>query len=101
MIIGASNAVTRQAPEVMAIELLITRRDGSPLGRRQFVGAREVTVGRDASCTVALDDLTVSRRHALLRFERDGVRVEDVSTNGTAVGEQIIRRARCWSATGR
>jgi pilus assembly protein CpaF len=92
MIIAASNGVTKPVAEVLAIDLLITRRDGTPLGRRQFVGTHDVTVGRDASCTVALDDLTVSRRHAVLRFERDGVRVEDVSTNGTALGDQVVRQ---------
>ncbi|HTU57883.1 MAG TPA: ATPase, T2SS/T4P/T4SS family, partial [Polyangiales bacterium] len=54
---------------------------------RDFSDLAQITVGRDVSCGLPLSDLTVSRRHAVLSFESDGVRVEDISTNGTFVGE--------------
>ena len=56
-------------------------------------GADELLVGRAMECTVCLTQLTVSRRHATLRF-RDGVWVlQDLgSKNGSAVnGVPVVR----------
>lgn len=46
---------------------------------------RALTIGRDASCDLRLDQDTVSRRHASLRVDGDGrYRLEDLgSSNGT------------------
>ncbi len=67
-------------------------------GRRYAVPASGGEVGRDPRCAVALDDPTVSARHARLEY-RDGVwRVTDLgSTNGTFVNgrrvqQQTLRR---------
>jgi pilus assembly protein CpaF len=84
----------------LAVDLWITRRDGTPVAQRHFNGTQHVTIGRDASCVVALDDLSISRRHAVLRLERDSVWVEDVSTNGTAVGDQHVRRGTLQTSYG-
>ncbi|MGH2804437.1 MAG: FHA domain-containing protein, partial [Thermoleophilaceae bacterium] len=50
----------------------------------------EATVGREG-CDITLGDPDVSRRHAEIRLEDDGVSIEDLgSTNGTYVnGERI------------
>ena len=63
-----------------------------------WTGAQdELTVGRDASCDISLDDSTVSRRHARLIF-RDGVWViqdlaskNGLTVNGAAVGRCQLR----------
>jgi hypothetical protein len=59
-----------------------------------WTGARtELLVGRHQGCDVVLDDPSVSRRHALLRF-RDGhwILRDLESTNGSLVnGEPVIR----------
>ncbi|MFN4866940.1 MAG: ATP-binding cassette domain-containing protein [Cyanobium sp.] len=46
-----------------------------------------VTIGRMPSCSICLDDPTVSRLHAVLRPERNGTAlVEDCSSNGLFIG---------------
>ncbi|MBJ7329090.1 MAG: FHA domain-containing protein [Solirubrobacteraceae bacterium] len=63
------------------------------LGSRQIVGlTREWTrVGRSLAADVRFDDPTVSRRHALIVRQADGVRVlDDRSLNGVFVnGERV------------
>jgi hypothetical protein len=55
------------------------------LGDGQFV------VGRSAGCQLSLDDPLVSRRHAMLAVDDDGVTVEDLdSRNGVLVNGQRI-----------
>ena len=54
---------------------------------------RELLVGRDASADLLLDDDLVSRRHVIVRRGASGLEVEDVSTNGTLVDGQPLRRA--------
>jgi diguanylate cyclase (GGDEF)-like protein len=68
---------------------------GGDLGRKFELSARPSIVGRDSDCDIALDLLTVSRRHASL-YERDGLcYVEDLgSTNGTLVNDEEIAEAR-------
>ncbi|MFN7974833.1 MAG: ATPase, T2SS/T4P/T4SS family [Acidobacteriota bacterium] len=64
-------------------------------------GTREVplvrasyTVGRDPSCEVAIDDESLSRRHAEFRVEGEQVLVKDLgSRNGTWVDAQRIKDA--------
>jgi adenylate cyclase len=55
-------------------------------------GGRPFSVGRAASCDLAVQDPTVSRRHAELELAGAGVRVRDLgSTNGTYLdGVRII-----------
>jgi DNA-binding CsgD family transcriptional regulator len=54
--------------------------------RGEFVLTSSVVLGRGAGCDLQVDDDSVSRRHALLRVERDAVWVEDQSSrNGTWV----------------
>ena len=44
---------------------------------------RAVTVGRDPTCELTIQDRGLSRRHLRIRHDRDGVRIEDLdSTNG-------------------
>jgi pilus assembly protein CpaF len=85
-VVAAKVSMVGPAPAPQAVRIQV-KYDGRPLEAQSFSGAAQVTVGRDASCSLPLGDLTVSRRHALLSFEPDGVRVEDISTNGTFVGD--------------
>ena len=50
-----------------------------------------VSIGRDAACHIQLDDRFVSRQHVWLHVEPRGVRVEDVSSNGTLVDGQPVK----------
>ncbi len=58
---------------------------GSHKGRKVTVGSGDLTIGRDPSSTLFLDDEEVSRRHAVVRELADGtVELEDLgSRNGT------------------
>lgn len=71
----------------MAALLLLT---GPQAGRRHEV-AGEVLIGRSPSCTIALEDSKVSRRHVRLVFEEGLARIVDLgSRNGTLVnGEKL------------
>ena len=85
-VVAAKVSMVGPAPVPQTVRIQI-KYDGRPLEVQNFSGVAQITVGRDVSCSLPLGDLTVSRRHALLSFEQDGVRVEDLSTNGTFVGD--------------
>ena len=56
------------------------------------LAARETTIGRDASCSVSIDDDLVSRTHAVFRRHDGHVEVADLgSRNGTRVNGVAIR----------
>lgn len=62
--------------------LLITR--GSLAGSRFILRGKTVTIGRDPGSDVFLDDITVSRRQAILHHRSAGFTVVDASSfNGT------------------
>lgn len=70
--------------------LLIVLR-GPNTGARFLLDADEVTSGRHPSSDIFLDDVTVSRRHAVFARQEDGYVVRDVgSLNGTYVNRQRI-----------
>jgi pSer/pThr/pTyr-binding forkhead associated (FHA) protein len=53
------------------------------------------TIGRSTDCECMLDDVNVSRRHALLKKEWSGFVVEDLgSKNGVLVNDVRIRKRR-------
>lgn len=59
---------------------------GAQTGRTYLLPDGATRVGRDRSSRILLDDITVSRRHCLVRVDEDRVTVEDEgSTNGTYV----------------
>jgi pSer/pThr/pTyr-binding forkhead associated (FHA) protein len=50
------------------------------------------TIGRDASCDLAITDMTISRQHAQLERTPDGWLLSDLeSTNGTRVNGWRVR----------
>ena len=54
----------------------------------------EITIGRDPSSSVFLNDMTVSRRHAVLHINGNSARIEDLgSLNGTWVDGAIVNGA--------
>jgi pSer/pThr/pTyr-binding forkhead associated (FHA) protein len=55
-------------------------------------GEGEFSIGRDASCDLAIPDMTVSRRHATLERTDEGWILTDLaSTNGTRVNGWRVR----------
>ena len=62
-----------------------------PRGAGEFNGGA-FSIGRDASCDLAIADMTVSRRHAALERTPDGWLLSDLeSTNGTRVNGWRVR----------
>ena len=52
----------------------------------------QFSIGRDASCDLAIPDMTVSRRHAQLERTKEGWLITDLeSTNGTRVNGWRVR----------
>ncbi len=66
-----------------------------PDGARVAVGDDPVVIGRLPECDIVLSDVNVSRRHAEVRHDSNGVTVVDLgSTNGTRVNGAPIRQQR-------
>jgi diguanylate cyclase (GGDEF)-like protein len=65
---------------------------GPNMGARYVLGDSEVVLGRDSKCDILLQDESVSRRHAVIRPERDGHVVLDLkSRNGTFVNDKAVQ----------
>ena len=73
---------------------LVVRAGGGRVGETFFAQSEETTIGRSPDCHIFLDDVTVSRRHAVL-VERDGrFFIEDLgSLNGTFLNRRRIESA--------
>ena len=70
---------------------LVVRSGGGRAGEHFMPQGERTTVGRSPDCDIFLDDVTVSRKHAVL-LERNGqVSIEDLgSLNGTFVNRKRI-----------
>ena len=70
---------------------LAIRAGGGRAGEVFAVAGERMTIGRSPDAEVFLDDVTVSRNHALLVRRRDGLYVDDLgSLNGTYVNRHRI-----------
>jgi pSer/pThr/pTyr-binding forkhead associated (FHA) protein len=70
--------------------LLIVLR-GPNTGARFLLDDAEVTTGRHPDSDIFLDDVTVSRKHAVFVQEGEGYAVRDVgSLNGTYVNRELV-----------
>jgi pSer/pThr/pTyr-binding forkhead associated (FHA) protein len=69
---------------------LAIRAGGGISGEVFRLTAGEVTIGRDSTCDVFLDDVTVSRKHATLQVGAEVVLQDLGSLNGTYVNRRRI-----------
>jgi pSer/pThr/pTyr-binding forkhead associated (FHA) protein len=79
--------------EVVSTEggALVVRTGGGRAGETFPIEGERVTIGRSPEASVFLDDVTVSRNHALLVRRRDGLYIDDLgSLNGTYVNRRRI-----------
>src|SRR5256886_6821616 len=73
--------------------------NGSRKGATFSLTGEEITVGRESASTVCLNHASVSRRHCLIRRERDDFKIFDLDSyngtfiNGIPVKEQILAHA--------
>jgi len=73
---------------------LVVRSGGGRAGETFAVEGARMTIGRSPECDVFLDDVTVSRAHALVVKATDGYRIEDQgSLNGTYVNRRRVEAA--------
>jgi pSer/pThr/pTyr-binding forkhead associated (FHA) protein len=70
---------------------LVIRSGGGRAGESFALEGERVTIGRSPDAAVFLDDVTVSRNHALVVRRRDGLYIDDLgSLNGTYVNRRRI-----------
>jgi pSer/pThr/pTyr-binding forkhead associated (FHA) protein len=70
---------------------LVIRSGGGRSGEVFNVSGEKMTIGRSPDAEIFLDDVTVSRNHALLVRRRDGLYIDDLgSLNGTYVNRRRI-----------
>jgi hypothetical protein len=74
---------------------LVVRSGGGRTGETFHPSGELTMIGRSPDCEIFLDDVTVSRKHAVL-FEREGALniVDQGSLNGTYVNRRRIEAAR-------
>lgn len=66
-------------------------RQGPKKGSRIALDTDQISIGRHPESDIFLDDVTVSRRHALVRRDGNGYVVEDAgSLNGTYVNQERV-----------
>ena len=74
---------------------LVIRTGGGRVGESFPLTSDRMTIGRRPDCDIFLDDVTVSRDHALLVRRNDEVHIDDLgSLNGTYVNRQRIESLR-------
>ena len=80
----AKNAVRHDCP-------FLVIQEGNGRNREFSLEHNSAVLGRDQDCDVILSDLNVSRHHAMLSREPEGVIVKDLSSaNGTFVNAQPV-----------
>ena len=73
---------------------LVVRSGGGRAGE-MFHPEQETTIGRSPDCGIFLDDVTVSRKHAVLVERNGGFFIEDQgSLNGTFVNRKRVEAAQ-------
>ena len=67
---------------------------GPNIGDKFFIDKEESFIGRSPEADVLLDDITVSRRHVVLKKEKEGCRLIDAgSLNGSYLNGNIVEEA--------
>ncbi len=70
---------------------LVVRSGGGRAGEHFVPQGERTTIGRSPDCDIFLDDVTVSRKHAVLVHKDDGFFIEDQgSLNGTFLNRRRI-----------
>jgi hypothetical protein len=74
---------------------LVVRSGGGRAGETFVPEGERTVIGRSPDCDIFLDDVTVSRRHAVLLQDESGFSIEDQgSLNGTFLNRSRIETAR-------
>ncbi len=96
--VGASSAAAGDAVTPSASAPCLIVRKGPTPGEQFFLDTPTITVGRDPECDIFLNDMTVSRTHAVLTIVDGVVTVRDAgSLNGTYVNGVCVDSAELCS----
>lgn len=91
--VGEAVAGARPAAAVSDGPLLVVRK-GPEVGERFYLDRERLTVGRDPLADIFLNDITVSRAHAVLEVSTTEVSIADAaSLNGIYVNGVSVDRA--------
>ncbi len=97
---GASTTMSFSVEEIAAAEptagpVLVIRAGGGRAGEHLPLQAPKETIGRSPEADLFLDDVTVSREHAVIERTADGFYLRDLgSLNGTYVNRSRVTRQR-------
>src|SRR5512147_592856 len=81
--------------EIMASQFQLIMRSGPTPGAAFTLEGDQLTIGRDSTNEIVINDAEVSRRHARLTFQGGKYVLEDLgSTNGTFVNGQRLAGPR-------
>jgi pSer/pThr/pTyr-binding forkhead associated (FHA) protein len=74
--------------------MLVVKLKGRPLKTYPFAG-QEMSIGRNPENDIVIDNLSVSRKHAVFTSSKDGFYIEDCgSKNGTLLNGKAVKRAK-------
>ncbi|MEW6535928.1 MAG: sigma 54-interacting transcriptional regulator [Candidatus Auribacterota bacterium] len=74
----------------------ISVKNGPDKGKRILTEQPRITIGRDRSSDIPVNDLTVSRQHCAVFVDEQGIHVEDLNSknrtcvNGSPIGEPVL-----------
>jgi hypothetical protein len=85
--------------EIMAAQFQLIMRTGPTPGAAYTLEGDQMTIGRDSTNEITINDAEISRRHARLTFQGGKYVLEDLgSTNGTFVNGQRLAGPRVLKA---
>jgi pilus assembly protein CpaF len=73
----------------MSVQVVIESQSGERWQHRLSTRG-PISIGRNAACAIQLESELVSRQHAVVWVDRESLRVEDRSTNGTRAGAKLL-----------
>ncbi|CAB4676143.1 unannotated protein [freshwater metagenome] len=91
---GAQDNASIRLGDVTGWGVLVVR-SGEMIGARFTLDNQLTRIGRNPESEILFDDITVSRSHAEITANEDGLIVRDLgSLNGTYVNRQIVEQSR-------
>jgi len=72
-------------------KILLVVIKGPSIGEKFFINKQFLNIGRSSESDILLDDITVSRHHALIEKKESGYTIKDLeSLNGTYINGNIV-----------